>query len=93
MSTKWVDVERRVRSRELLAALQPGGSRDRPIVVRSAAVIEPRVRAMTCPQCGGEYRLHEHEMAAPGLRRVDVGCRQCSAPRSLWFRIVAHEAN
>ena len=79
--------------RELLAALVRGGSRQWPIVVRSAAVIEPKVQRMACPHCGGEYRLHEHEMAAPGLRRVDVGCRQCSAPRSIWFRLVPSEPN
>lgn len=93
MNSKWVDVHRRARDRERLAALLPGGSRERPIVVTSAAVIEPRVKAMACPHCSGEYRIHEHEMAAPGIRRVDVTCRHCSAPRSLWFRLVARELN
>lgn len=93
MSTKWVDLERRARDRERLASLTRGGSRERPIAVRSAAVIEPRVMSLACPQCRGEYRIHEHEMAAPGVRRVDVTCRQCSAPRSLWFRLVPHEPN
>ncbi len=79
--------------RELLASLVRGGSRDWPIVVSSAAVIEPRVKASACPQCGGEYRLHEHERAAPGLRRVDVACRQCSTPRSIWFRLVPSDPN
>lgn len=58
------------------------------IVVRSAAVIEPRVAAMNCPHDGGTYRLIEHERAAPGVRRVDVTCRQCSEARSFFFRIV-----
>ena len=65
-----------------------------PIVVRSAAVIEPRVQNMICPSCRfGEYRIHEHERAAPGIRRVDVACRFCSTPRSLWFRVAAQEPN
>lgn len=86
---------RRVRDREYLASLLPGGSRQRPIVVESAAVIEPRVRAMACPLCRGEYRILEHEMVAArsSERRVDVGCRHCSTPRSLWFRLVPHELN
>ncbi len=90
---KWDDVERRVRDRERLSTLLPGGARERPIVVRSAAVIEPRTKAMHCPQCGGEYRVLEHEAAGPGLRRVDVVCRICSAPRSLWFRLIVDEPN
>jgi len=61
---------------------------DHMIVVTSSAVIEPRVASMNCPHDGGTYRLHEHERAAPGIRRVDVTCRQCSEARSFFFRIV-----
>jgi len=86
-------VLRRERERERLAALLPGGSPERPIVVAFTAVIEPRVLRMSCVHCGGEYRLHDHERPAPGVRRVDVGCRQCSAPRSIWFRLVPREPN
>ncbi|HVK89097.1 MAG TPA: hypothetical protein VM513_33480 [Kofleriaceae bacterium] len=82
-----------VRDREKLAALLPGGARERPIEVPSSSVIEVRVESMPCPQCEGRYRLREHEAPAPGLRRVDVTCRNCGAPRSLWFRIVTDEPN
>ena len=82
-----------VRDRERLFELSPGGSATRPIEVTSAAVIEVRVAALPCAQCGGEYRTRDHVSAGPGLRRVDVTCRQCSAPRSLWFRIVSDEPN
>lgn len=82
-----------VRDREKLFALLPGGSRERPIEVDSASVIEVRVEALPCPQCEGHYRLREHVSIASGLRRVDVTCRQCSASRSLWFRIVSSEPN
>jgi hypothetical protein len=75
--------------RELLAALSPGGSRERPIKVASASVVEVRTGALACPLCGGSYRLDEHVAPAAGLRRVDVHCRHCSTPRSLWFRIDA----
>lgn len=94
MSNKlYADVGARVRDRERLMRLQLGGARERPMRVTSAAIIEPRVAAMTCPHCGGTYRLQEHEMAAPGVRRVDVTCRQCSAPRTIWFRLVSAELN
>jgi hypothetical protein len=79
--------------RELLAALSPGGSRERPIKVTSASVVEVRTSALGCPLCGGSYRLDEHIAPAAGLRRVDVHCRDCSTPRSLWFRIEAREPN
>lgn len=81
----------REQARERLAALSPGGSPQRAIPVASAAVIEVRAAAMPCPQCGGLYRLHEHTRPLPGIRRVDVACRQCSTPRTLWFRIVENE--
>jgi hypothetical protein len=79
--------------REQLAQLSPGGSREHPIAVASASVVEVRANALACPHCGGSYRLGEHVAPARGLRRVDVTCRQCSRPRSLWFRLVAYELN
>jgi len=79
--------------RERLAALSPGGSRERPMPVGSASVVEVRANALTCPHCGGTYRLHEHVAAATGLRRVDVSCRYCGTPRSLWFRLVSYDPN
>lgn len=82
-----------VRDREQLAALSPGGSRERPIEVTSTAVIEIRVESLRCVQCEGPYRIREHEAPGPGIRRVDVTCRQCSVPRSLWFRLVSSEPN
>jgi hypothetical protein len=82
-----------VRDREKLAALSPGGSPDRPIHVGSAAVVEVRVDALACPQCGGTYRLREHRSAGSGMRDVDVVCRTCGAPRTLWFRLVSDEPN
>jgi hypothetical protein len=78
---------------EQLAQLAAGGSPRHPIKVASSAVIEVRTAALACPLCGGEYRLHEHTRPVPGLRRVDVACRHCSTPRTLWFRIVSHELN
>lgn len=79
--------------RERIAALSRGGSRERPIRVASASVVEVRTGALSCPLCGGSYRLDEHVAPAAGLRRVDVHCRHCSTPRTLWFRIVERELN
>ena len=88
------ELKKRVRDKERLFLLEPGGSEERPMEVSSTAVIEVRVEAMPCVQCDApQYRIREHVSVAAGLRRVDVICRNCGAPRSLWFRIVVDEPN
>jgi hypothetical protein len=84
---------RLVRDREKLAALSAGGSEDRPIHVTSASVVEVRVGRLTCPQCGGEYRIKEHRSPSSGIRSVDVTCQICGVSRTLWFRIISADAN
>ena len=84
---------RLVRDRERLAELSAGGASSHPIHVDSASVVEVRIEALPCPQCAGPYRLVEHRSAATGLRAVDVVCRTCGAPRTLWFRLDSHEPN
>ena len=87
------DARKLVRDREKLAGLVAGGSAEHPIDVPSTSVIELRAEAMPCAQCEGPYRIREHEAPLPGLRRVDVTCRTCGTPRSLWFRIVSDDPN
>lgn len=82
-----------VRERERLAALEIGGSKERPIPVGSASVVEARARRLACPQCAGEYRVVEHRAAGPAIRQVLVTCRQCAVSRSLWFRLSSNEAS
>ena len=82
-----------VADREKLARLEPGGSRERPIELTSAAVVEPRVRSMHCPQCDGDYAIDDHQSPSSGLRRVDVTCRLCHVKRALWFRLVPSGPN
>lgn len=82
-----------VRDREKLAALVAGGSIERPIEVTSSAVIETRVRAMPCPQCEGPLDVVDHRSTGKGMRALDVKCRTCGVPRTLWFRIVSDEPN
>jgi predicted Zn finger-like uncharacterized protein len=82
-----------VRDLEKLAVMSPGGSRERPMEVDSAAVVEPRVASLACPLCNGAYRLLDHRSVASGVREVDVRCTTCSTPRTLWFRLVSSEPN
>jgi hypothetical protein len=81
-----------VRDREKLAKLVAGGSREHPIAVESAAVVEVRARATPCPQCAGELRVTEHRAEA-GLRVVRAVCNQCHVARELWFRLTSNEPN
>lgn len=71
-----------------LAALEPGGAADRPIVVTSASVIEPHAAGQPCVACGAGVRVEEH-VAAPtlGLRVVKIRCPRCGVARELYFRI------
>ncbi len=94
----WFDELRRkhvmrhlVRDRERLAQLSRGGSREHPIEVDSAAVVEGRARAVPCPQCDGSLRVRDHRAPASGLRAVDVTCERCGTRRTLWFRLGSSE--
>lgn len=81
-------------ARERLAQLSPGATPERPIKVASASVVEVRTASLQCPSCAlGDYRIEEHVAPRAGLRRVDVKCRFCGTPRTLWFRLVSNEPN
>ena len=82
-----------VRDRERLAEMTAGGSSSHPIPVISAAVVEVRAANQSCPQCEATYRIHEHRAPEPGIRAVDVSCRQCGVSRTLWFRLTENAPN
>jgi len=71
-----------------LAALETGGAADRPIVARTASVIEPQASSLPCAACGASARVEEHRAdVALGLRVVRVRCSSCQVARDLYFRI------
>ena len=80
-----------VRQLERLAAELPGGSPEQPIDVASASVIETKARAIACIQCEAtEMELrgdHAMSTARGVVREVTMVCRQCHAPRVVWFRV------
>ena len=80
-------LERLARDRQRLAALEPGGSPERPIEVVSSAVIPVRARAHRCPLCDGAMRLDEETAASATLRAAHLTCKQCGIARQLWFAI------
>jgi hypothetical protein len=84
-----------------LAALEPGGSADRPIEVSSASIVEPHAAGLSCAACGGSTRVGEHSAknipdasgAPRSLRVVHVRCTRCGVARDIYFRIAAPLAN
>jgi predicted RNA-binding Zn-ribbon protein involved in translation (DUF1610 family) len=76
-----------VRERQKLAALEPGGARDRPIEVISSAVIPVRARSLPCPLCGGALALLEETARSATLRAAEVRCQRCGVARAIWFVI------
>jgi hypothetical protein len=71
------------------AALErPGALPSRPIVVDSAAAIEPRAESEPCPICGGHLHVDEHVAVHEGAqrqRKVDLRCGDCGRIDTLWF--------
>jgi hypothetical protein len=85
-----------VRRIERLAADLPGGAAERPIEVGSSSVVELKARGAPCLQCAGELEIKgdRAESTARGvLRVIELVCRRCHAPRTLWFRIAAPGLN
>jgi hypothetical protein len=82
--------------RDRLYALSPGGSPALPLAVSSPAIVESRAGAVPCPQCGGALVVDEHSASMQQevlLRLVQAHCRDCHAPRSIWFRLQMQQAN
>jgi hypothetical protein len=79
-----------VRDRQKLAALETGGSRERPIDVVSSSVIPVRARSIPCPLCGGSLRLDEEtaeSSVGKQLRGAHMTCVRCGVARVLWFSL------
>jgi DNA-directed RNA polymerase subunit RPC12/RpoP len=84
--------EKLVRTRNQLLDLAPGGSEARPFDVPTAAVVEPKARAVRCPRCNELFFVEAHEAHTDEhgrLREAKLRCKSCGERRSLWFRIVA----
>jgi hypothetical protein len=84
--------EKLLQSKRKLLELEPGGSRERPLEVTSAAIIEPKAKSTRCPRCDAAFDVEAHEARADvhgRLREVKLACRACGERRSLWFRISA----
>ncbi len=77
--------------RERLAALEPGGSPERPLEVESASIVEPRAVDLGCLHCDAVPRVEAQDAVRVDdrvLRRVRLRCRACGAEREVWVRIV-----
>jgi hypothetical protein len=79
-----------------LAAAEPGGRPDRPIVVTSPSEVEVHAAAMPCPRCQSGVRVEEHTaetIAGVRLRVAHVTCTFCHAKRAVYFRLAGAMPN
>lgn len=75
---------------ERLAALEEGGSPQRPIAIDSTAVVEIRAVARPCPLCGEPLKLDAHTAEVIDgirLRVAAVACTLCGTRRAVYFRL------
>lgn len=82
--------ERLAKEIERLAAMEEGGSPERPIPIDSVAVVEIRALARSCPLCGGAVRLDAHTAEVIGgvrLRVAALACTLCGSRRAVYFRL------
>ena len=74
------------RQRLRLAALEPGGSKERPRSIATSHLVESVAGSMPCPACTGPVRVLEHVVQVT-LRVAHVQCSLCNVARSVYFRI------
>jgi hypothetical protein len=79
-----------IRQIEKVAVAMPGGSAEHAIEVASSSVVEVQARSTPCPQCGGDLELRGDRATSTArgvLRELQLACRRCHTPRTLWFRV------
>jgi len=84
------------RDLEKLAALAPGGTPERAIVIASPSEVEVRARSLPCPICRSELRVEEHTaetIAGARLRIARVTCTSCRSKRPIYFQLQATTLN
>lgn len=84
------EVQKQIDRKDRLAELSAGGAPERPIVVETAALVEPMARASRCPRCDAAVRLEDHAariVAGRALRVVQVSCVACGSTREMFFAI------
>lgn len=79
-------------ARSKLAALEPGGSPERPLEVSSASIVESRAETEPCLRCDARVRCDEHTTLASErglLRVVHLRCPSCGATRTMYLQIAS----
>jgi hypothetical protein len=73
-----------------LAALEVGGSPERPAQVDSASQIEGRAETLGCLRCETPMKIREHRAlhhVTGTLREVELSCPRCGARRLTYYRV------
>ena len=79
-----------------LAAAEPGGKPEKPILVQSPSEVEVRAAAMPCPVCQSGVRVEEHTaetVAGVRLRVARVVCTFCRTKRAVYFQLAGAMPN
>jgi hypothetical protein len=90
------DARKLVEAKTELAALEIGGSLERPLEVASASLVEARALAGGCLACEGALEVADHRVHHAGaalVREVVVHCRRCSRRRGVWVRVAVARAH
>jgi len=87
------DQDKLAEARGKLAALEVGGSPERPDEVDSASQIEGRAEMLTCHRCEHALKVQEHRAlhhhASGSVRELALICPQCGAKRRAYYRVRA----
>lgn len=73
-----------------LAALEPGGAPDRPLIVDSASQIEGRAASLPCLRCESTTKVHEHRAlhgSAGTIRELELACPRCGTRRLVYYQV------
>lgn len=79
-----------------LAALAPGGSPERPILISSPSEVEVHAGCMPCPVCQSGVKVEEHAaetVSGMRLRVARVVCSFCHERRNVYFQLEAARLN
>ena len=87
------DLDKLEAARTKLAALEVGGSPERPAEVDSASQIEGRAEALPCFRCDHALKIVEHRAlhhsSSGSVRELALACPKCGTKRRAYFRVRA----
>lgn len=90
------EAEQEAQARLEAVMKRPGLLPDHPLVLDSAAAVEPRAETEPCPICEGRLHVDTHDVDEHGpdrLRKLVMRCGDCGRKSTLYARIEAPTVN